>query len=255
MADIELTSENAPATPGSGATTIFVTKPMPGPATILLPYGNTGGVGGIQGNIGLVGLASGASAGGMVHTGGQREVAFKDDAGNTRIVRKLTNQNIASDTGAVAETYLAGSSILVPQHGLKVGTTFHWRFIFTKSTVGTGALIWNIKSGTAASTSDNSLCSFTFGTNTAAADTGCCEIVGVVRTTGTAGVVAGGCIMTHILTTTGFNSQVTQVMQAVSASTDLTAVPQFIGVSITGGTGASISFNTQSAEYVEAVNL
>ena len=142
--------------------------------------------------------------------------------------------------GFASDTYLTGSNILLPSSRPKVGTLYRCRFHAVKTAAGTATPIIQLRYGTNASTADTSICSFTFGSGTAAADTGWWEVVGLFRSvgSGTSAVIAGCTNLTSNLTTTGFSNAV-KVVQTTSSGFDSTTANTYLGVSVNGGSSAS----------------
>ena len=142
--------------------------------------------------------------------------------------------------GFSSDTYLTGSNVLLPSSRPKVGTLYRCRFHISKTAAGTATPIISLRYGTAATTSDTAICTFTFAAGTAAADVGWWEVVGLFRTvgSGTNAVVAGCTNLTSNLTTTGFSNAV-KVVQNTSSGFDSTTANTYLGVSVNGGASAS----------------
>jgi hypothetical protein len=95
--------------------------------------------------------------------------------------------NAATSTpaaGFAADTYVVGSSLLIPDNKLQAKTIYRCRFRVSKTAAGTAAPTVNIRFGTAGTTSDASLCLFTFAAGTAAVDSGVFEIWGTFNSGG-----------------------------------------------------------------------
>jgi len=151
------------------------------------------------------------------------------------------NSSTASQgAGFASDTYLTGSNILIPSVRPKVGTLYRCRFHAVKTAAGTATPILSLRYGTAATTADTAICSFTFGAGTAAADEGWWEVVGLFRSvgSGTGAVVAACANLTSNLTTTGF-SNAKKVVQNTSSGFDSTTANTYLGLSVNGGTSAS----------------
>jgi hypothetical protein len=161
----------------------------------------------------------------------------------------LQNRSVAAQgAGFASDTYLTGSSILIPNGLPKVGTKYQCRFAVSKTAAGTATPIIQIRIGTAGSTADTSRCSFTFGAGTAVADTGAFVATGVFRTvgSGTSAVLQGLCQL-DALATTGFSSTSKSVL-ATSGGFDSTVANSIIGLSVNGGTSASWTVQLVDAE-------
>lgn len=171
-----------------------------------------------------------------------KRLAQKDDAGVVRTLAALMNASSANQTGFSSDTYLTGSSIAIPQSGLKVGSIYRLRFDMAKTGAGTAAAAINIRFGTAGTTADTARLTFTFGAGTANADTGIIEVVAVVRTAGASGVLAGMARATHHLAATGLVStgaSGTGIILATSSAFDMTVANSIIGASFNGGASFS----------------
>lgn len=159
------------------------------------------------------------------------------------------NQSTTSQgAGFSSDTYLTGSSILIPSIRPSVGTMYRCLFSVSKTAAGTATPIVQLRYGTNASTSDTSLCSFTFSAGTAATDVGLFEVIGMYRSvgSGTAAVVQGHCSLIS-QPTTGFSSLLKGV-QTTSAGHDSTTANTYLGVSVNGGTSASWTVQMVSAK-------
>lgn len=147
----------------------------------------------------------------------------------------ITNWNTADVVANAANTYLTGSNLAVPQHGLQAGATFRWRLIMTKTAAGLAAPIWTVVVGTAGTTADTARLTFTGSAQTAVADNGEVEIWAILRNTGAAGVLAGGLRMTHNLAATGFSTLAAQVLQNTSSGFDTTTASLIVGLCVNPG--------------------
>lgn len=150
------------------------------------------------------------------------------------------NSTTSQGAGFATDTYLTGSNILLPSSRPKVGTMFRCRFHVSKTAAGTAAPVISLRYGTNASTADTAICTFTFGSGTAAADVGWFEIYGVFTAVGagTSAVVAGCANLTSNLTTTGI-SNAKKVVQATSSGFASTTANTYLGLSVNGGASAA----------------
>ena len=161
--------------------------------------------------------------------------ASKDDAGRVTILGGFGNTSLSNVVASAADTYLAGSPLAVPSHGLQIGTRLRWRIWMTKTAAGVATPVWNIRVGTVGSVADAARLTFTGPAQTAAIDAGYVTIDAVVRSIGAAGVIAGVLILNHNLAATGFANLASPVMQVVSAGFDMTVANLIIGVSVNPG--------------------
>lgn len=165
------------------------------------------------------------------------------------VVPAATNTSVAAQTPAAATlTQLAGSTIIVPTSKLKIGTIFRWKFDITKTGAGTATSAYHVRIGTANSTADTAVLTFTKPLGTAVIDTGIIEIDAVVR-----GPLSASCIMAgmfnmrHNLVSTGHNTTrataTPEISIVVSSVFDATVANLFVSLSCT--TGASDAITTQ----------
>ena len=175
------------------------------------------------------------------------------------LAQTLTNKTLNSPTisslksafstatvsaGYAADTYLAGSSIGVPTGGFVAGATYNSIFDMVKTAAGSAALVVTLRIGTAASTADAAICTFTFGAGTAAADSGTFMVEAHFRTvgSGTSAVVVGLIECSHALATTGLISTGASgfgQLVVVSSGFNSTIASTFIGLSVNGGASFS----------------
>ena len=158
----------------------------------------------------------------------------------------LFNSNTANVTGFAADTYVAGSSILIPTQNFKTGTGYRCRISITKTAAGVATLTATLRVGALASTADSSYFAFNLSAQTAATDTTLLTYDFMTRSTG-----ASAALVAHLSSisqpTTGFS---TLLKGANGTNTsDITAWPgKYIGVSLNGGASASFTVNMVQAE-------
>jgi hypothetical protein len=169
-----------------------------------------------------------------------------DDTGATILQQDLRSSgSTANQTGFAADTYLAGSFVLnkrVP----KIGTTYYACFDMVKTNAGTATPIIRVRYGTAGTTADAALLTFTFAVGTAAVDTGIIEVWVNVRSIGGAAVITGMARITHHLAVTGLTTtgaSGTGIILVTSAGFDSTVINSGIGISFNGG-GSFAGTNT-----------
>lgn len=170
----------------------------------------------------------------------------------------LNNFSTASQAPAAATlTQLVGSTITVPSGKLRIGTLFKWKFDITKTAAGTATSAYHIRIGTANTTADTAIITFTKPLGTAVIDTGLIEIMAVVRGPLTSSCILAGLFeLRHNLATTGHNVTPATATPAfvftVSGAFDATVANLFVSLSCT--TGASDAITTQVL-FAEAWNL
>lgn len=157
----------------------------------------------------------------------------------------IANANSANVVANTADTYLTGSDIIVPNHGLQALTTFHWRCSVSKTAAGVATATFIIRIGTAGSTADTARVTFTLPAQTAVADVGFVDIVAVMRNVGAAGVLAGVITLVHNNgAATGLAGAVSPVIEVASAAFDTTPVNQVVGLSCNPGAAGIWTFTT-----------
>lgn len=175
------------------------------------------------------------------------------------VTMPLTNRSTSTvSAGYAADTYLAGSSINMPAGGPVVGARYKLVFDMVKTAAGVAAFVVTIRYGTAGTTADTALLTFTFTAGTAAADTGKIEIDLHFRTvgSGTSAVVVGMASLIHVLAATGLTALgaagAAVIVNQVSSGFNSTPAGSILGASVNGG--ASFS-GTCSLVEAEAFNL
>jgi hypothetical protein len=158
----------------------------------------------------------------------------------------------AQAPAATVRTYITGSAIGPFVAGtIAVGTVFKWAFDLTKTGAGSATSTFDICFGTAGTTADAAVVSFTKPAGTAAADQGWVEITAVVKTASATGVVLGNFRLGHNLAATG-HAQIPFVSVVTTSGATNLLTPTFAGVCITSGTGDVITINQVDAQ---AINL
>jgi hypothetical protein len=169
----------------------------------------------------------------------------------------LSNQSVSTPgAGFASDTYLVGSSITVPNGFFRVGTRYRLRFDVVKTAAGTATPIFSVRIGTAGTTGDTAVLTFTFAAGTAAIDTGIVEIEVLFRTvgSGTSAVVVGWARIMHHLAATGITSTgaagIAIIPAVVSSGFNSTVASSIIGVSVNGGTSAAWTISQVEAELI-----
>jgi hypothetical protein len=153
------------------------------------------------------------------------------------------NSNTASVSASyAADTYLAGSAVVVAAGDFKAKGQYRCIFDMVKTNVGTATPIITVRVGTAGTSSDTAQLTFTFGAGTAVADTGTFEVIVNWRSvgSGTSAVVQGICRGQHNLATTGlFNNAAAWTIVGTPSSGFNSSTATTIGVSFNGGSSFS----------------
>lgn len=160
----------------------------------------------------------------------------------------IRNWSTADVVANAADTYLAGSALVVPQHLLQAGATFKWRLAMTKTAAGVATPTWTVRVGTAGTVADAARILFTGPAQTAAVDAGAVEINVILRNIGAAGVLAGVLELAHNLAITGFATSQTPVLQVSSAGFDTTVAGLIVGLSCNPGAAGVWTHQVIAAE-------
>lgn len=169
-------------------------------------------------------------------------------AAPTAAATDFFSQSFASQgPGFAADTYLTGSSILIPAAGVKVGTHYLLRFRASKTAAGTATPIISVRFGTAQSTADTARLTFTLRAQTAAADEGIFDAEVAFTAAGATATLGGIAYSLHRQTTTGFSNAVLGEAVATGAAFDATVASSYIGASVNGGASAAWTVTFVSA--------
>lgn len=142
--------------------------------------------------------------------------------------------------GFAADTYLANSSVSVPQGRVKVGSVYRCRFYASKTAAGTAAFVLTLRVGTTASLTDAARLTLTNNIpQTANIDDGVFEVTGAFRTAGASATIFGVADVGHRLNATGFATVANPVIAGLGTAFDVTGAGLFIGLSVNGGTAAA----------------
>jgi len=167
--------------------------------------------------------------------------------------QEYINASTSTQTITTAETYVTGSSIVIPANGWKAGSRYKCRFDITKTTAGTAAWTLSVRAGTAGSTADTAIITAGLGAQTAVADTMIVDLNVTIRTTGGSATSIGNVVFSHNAasgTGYGFSLNVTPGLLA-QAATFNTGTATTIGVSFNGGASHSGSVTTVQAELTQ----
>lgn len=170
-----------------------------------------------------------------------RRLASRDEAGMvTRYPYMLSNASVAGQAGFAADTYLAGSNIVIPSAGdWSVAETYYCVFDMTKTGAGAGAFTVIVRMGTLGTTSDAAILTLAFAVGTGVIDSGEFEVKLTFRTigSGTSAVIAGSISCKHHLSATGLvTTGVSGFGQVLGTSAGFNSTTQtVIGLSVNGG--------------------
>lgn len=160
-----------------------------------------------------------------------------DDGGIVRGALLSTNHATSQQTGFASDTYLTGSSILIPSFGMQVGQLYCWEVGIEKTNAGTALLALAVRVGSNQSTADTSRAAPT--QTVAQAATTSANIMFVrafVRSVSASGVLI--CSMGFTGTQMGDGDRI------VASGFDNSALGgQYIGLSMNGGASASYTID------------
>lgn len=181
-----------------------------------------------------------------------KQWSSKDDAGKVLTIPGIKNVSVADQVVGAADTYLVGSALAVPSHGLQAGTILKWRIACAKTAAGTATPVWIVRVGVNGTTADTARLTFTGPAQTAAIDAAWIEITVVVRTVSATGVITGLLSLAHNLAATGFANIGSPTLVVTSSAFDTTVANLFFGVSVNPGASGSW---THTIVKAEALNL
>jgi len=143
--------------------------------------------------------------------------------------------------GASTTAYLTSSGIALAGVPLKAGTVFVWDVYLIKSGAATASMTFDLRVGTAGTTSDTSRGSLATGTQTAVADVGHLQVQATIRSISATGTLHCGMELAHNLAATGLGPTANIVTQSTSGTFDTTATNLIFGLSLTTSTSHSIT--------------
>jgi len=153
---------------------------------------------------------------------------------------------------AATLTLITGSLLAVPPQGFQIGTVFRWTVTMSKTAAGTAARTWFVKIGTAGTTSDTTVATFTnAGVPTAVVDQGKLVVEFTVR--GPLGASCAGVAtseLTHNLAATGFGTKAIDFTAATMATWNSATAQQFISLHLTSGASEAITVQQCITEVV-----
>jgi hypothetical protein len=175
-------------------------------------------------------------------------------------IESPSNSSTADQTPTAATlTYLTGSSITIPQGGVRAGTQFVWRMSLSKSAAGTAAPTFAVVFGTTATTTDTARASFTLPVETAVVDTAQINLICTVRSVSATATISCNLQMTHTaVDCAGFVSAASCVAPVASefvatvtsGTFDDTVANSIIGVTVNSGTANVFTFQQIQAQSI-----
>lgn len=167
-----------------------------------------------------------------------------------RQTQNIAKASLSAQTTNNGDTYLSDTNVSLAN--VKAGTKIIWTFAITKTGAGTAAPAWNVRIGTAGTTSDTSRLAFTGSAQTAVIDAAYVTIEVVFRSvgSGTSAVVAGVYVLRHNLATTGFATIAGNAVTGVSGGFDSTVANLLAGVSVNSGASSAWTFVMKNVEVI-----
>lgn len=154
--------------------------------------------------------------------------------------------------GASVTNYLTGSDLHISSgRPLRAGTVMRWHVCCTKTAAATASMTFDLRVGTAGTTSDTSRASLATGTQTAVADAAELEVAVTVRSISASGVITTSMQFEHNLAATGFAPINTVVANTTSGTFDTTATSLIFGLSLTTGASHAITVTRVVAEFLD----
>lgn len=143
--------------------------------------------------------------------------------------------------GFVADTYLAGSGIMLPPDRLRAGTRYALVFDVAKTAAGVAAPVLTLRLGATGTLTDAVIAQLTFPSQTALADDGMFSLDVTFRSvgSGTSAVVQAVAALIHTQAAAGLANSSAPVRRATSAGFNSTAANAVLGVSLNAGAAAA----------------
>lgn len=178
------------------------------------------------------------------------QLTTRDTNGKTLSLPGVRNTSVAAQAYTTTEIYLTGSALAIPAHLLQVGTTLIWDIILTK-TAGTAIPVFIVRIGTAGTTSDAAIATFTgFVGPTSATDTAWVRISHIIRTTGASATSQAAIRMNHALASTGFSNLTTAVQQVAGTTFNSTTASLIAGVTFNHSTAGAGNIELVTGELM-----
>lgn len=199
--------------------------------------------------------SAGDSATFVVETGDNVKCMQFERASGLQLSNPTNASTAAQTPTAATSTYLTGSALAIPGSKLRIGTTFRWNLLFTKTAAGTAATTFFVRLGTAGSVADTAILTFNaLPVGTAAIDEAWIEILLTCRgPLSSSGVLVGSIYVGHMgqpagTFTTGFIITTTYFKRLTSSTFDVTTANLIAGISVTSGASVALTFEQITAE-------
>jgi hypothetical protein len=163
--------------------------------------------------------------------------------GTTRNISIFNNSTAPQVIPAATATYLTGSNISTAN--IKAGSIVNWDIAVLKTAAGVAPPIFTVRFGTAGTTADSTLLTFTGSAQTAIADGGLFSIKCVFRTvgSGTTAVLAGYYTLMHNAQIVGLSTLPVNFAFQSSAGFNSTLSNAVLGVTVDSGAAAAWTVN------------
>lgn len=192
---------------------------------------------------------------------GAQEIPVNDAGTNKKLTVAQVNayceplvvaSTASQGPGFAADTYVTGSGISVPVTRIQAQTLYRCTIQVSKTAAGTATPAFTLRFGTAGTTADASIGSYTSTAQTAAVDDGMIEVWGLFNSvgSGTSAVVRSSFRLSHLNASTGFAGRAITFGTALSAGFNSTTSGSIMGVSLNGGTSAAWTVNMVAAELI-----
>ena len=154
----------------------------------------------------------------------------------------MVSASTATQALGTGETYVTGSSITFPAtRPPQIGTHVRFTFYVTKTAASTATATIQIKWGTAGTTGDTSIQTFSLGAQTAVADTGFVQIDVTFNGPLSASCIIHGSLAAQHSTAaaTGLFGSISPTLDGTSSAFNCTTANGILGLSITAGSGSA----------------
>ena len=168
--------------------------------------------------------------------------------GSTRNISIFNNSTAPQVIPAATATYLTGSNISTAN--IKAGSIVNWDIAVLKTAAGVAPPIFTVRFGTAGTTADATLLTFTGSAQTAVADGGLFSIKCIFKTigTGTAAVLTGHYTLMHNAQIVGLSTLPVNFAFQTSAGFNSTLANTKLGVAVDSGAAAAWTINQVSVK-------
>lgn len=159
---------------------------------------------------------------------------------------KIRKANTGTQSiSAATLTKINGSELQVPSGSqIAVGTVFQWQILATKTAAGTASRTFHVRLGTAGTTADTAVATFTSPAGTAAADAAYIEIIAIcVSIASNVATFECSLCLSHNLASTGWATTGNQILSppGSTATLNISTANLIASVSVQSGTSEAIT--------------